>query len=165
MPRRCSVCDHHQRSEIDHALAVNRDGLRDIAGRFGLSKTALGRHKTEHLPTHLAKAVEAQDVASAGSLLEQMQALQAKTVAILEAATDPRTALAAVAQARGNVQLLAELTGKLATQPTVNVLISAEWVTVRSTLLDALQPFPAARAAVAARLLALQAGGDGGRGA
>lgn len=159
MPRRCSICSHAQRGAIDEALATSPDSIRDIAGRFGLSKTAVARHKAEHLPAHLTKAAEAQEVASASSLLEQMQALQARTLAILGAAGDPKTALAAVAQARGNLALLAELTGKLQHAPTINVLVSAEWVTVRSALLEALLPFPEARTAVSARLTALGHGG------
>jgi hypothetical protein len=95
--------------------------LRDIARQYGLSKDAVDRHGRRHLPARLAQAVRAQDLASASSLLEQLEALHTKTLAILESVTDPRTALAAVQQARGNLQLLAELTGKLATQPTVQV--------------------------------------------
>ncbi|MBI2401440.1 MAG: hypothetical protein HYV20_01605 [Gemmatimonadetes bacterium] len=120
----------------------------------------MARHKAGHLPAHLTRAAEAYQVASASSLLEQMQALQARTLAILEGAGDPKTALAAVAQARGNLALLAELTGKLEHAPTISVLVSAEWVTVRSALLEALLPFPEARGAVSARLTAL----GGGRG-
>lgn len=163
MPRVCSVCRHPDRAAIDEALVARRDSLRDIARQYGLKKDAVARHKAEHLPDHLARAQEAEKVADADTLLEQMRALQEKTLAILEAAKDPRTALSAVREARGNLELLAELVGELAHQPTVNVLVSAEWVTVRSTLLDALLPFPEARTAASARLLALEAGGDRGQ--
>lgn len=160
MPRACTVCGHPERTSIDEALATSRASLRDIARQYGLSKDAVDRHGRRHLPARLAKAVEAQEVASASSLLEQMRALQTRTLAILEGAGDPKTALAAVAQARGNLALLAELTGELAHQPTVNVLLSVEWVAVRSALLDALRPFPEARAAVSAKLLVLGDGRD-----
>lgn len=123
MPRTCTVCSHAQRSEIDQALATGSGTLRNIAKQFGPSAAALLRHKRDHLPAHVAKAAEAKEVASASDLLAQMDALQAKTLAILEAAKDPRTALAAVQQARGNLQLLAELTGRLATQPIVQVAV------------------------------------------
>ncbi|MGH8542121.1 MAG: hypothetical protein ACREX3_00405 [Gammaproteobacteria bacterium] len=162
MPRVCTVCRHADRTAIDEALLAG-EPLRDIARRVAVSKDALARHKADHLPAHLARAAEAEKAADATSLLGQMHALQAKTLAILEAAKDPRTALTAVREARGNLELLAELTGKLAHQPTVNVLVSNEWVTLRSAVLDALLSFPEARAAVSARLLALEAGGDGGQ--
>ncbi|MGH7530535.1 MAG: hypothetical protein ACREMN_09160 [Gemmatimonadales bacterium] len=122
MPRVCTICRHADRAAIDEALLAG-EPLRDIARRVAVSKDALARHKADHLPAHLVKAQEAREVASAGDLLAQMQALQAKTLAILEAAKDPRTALAAVQQARGNLELLAEMIGTLAHQPTIQVAV------------------------------------------
>jgi hypothetical protein len=57
---------------------------RSVAKRFGLSESAVYRHKNEHLPAHLLKAREAEDL---------------------------RTALAAISQARGNLELLGKLAG------------------------------------------------------
>ena len=84
--------------------------------------------------------------------------------ALIDAAENQRTALAAVSQARGNIQLLAEMTGELAAQPTVNILVSPEWVTVRRAMLEALLPFPEARAEVAGRLIAMEGNGGDDRG-
>lgn len=45
MPHKiCSVCAHEQREAIDLALRTNSCSLRVLAGRFGVSKTALDRH-------------------------------------------------------------------------------------------------------------------------
>ena len=158
MPRVCTVCVSPARAAIDEALATRSDSFRTIADRFRLSKTALIRHKADHLPAHLAKAAEAEAVTSASSLLEQMLDLQRRTLAILNTPDNQRVAVAAISQARQNIELLAELTGKLAVQPTINVLVSPQWISVRAVLLEALGPFPEARAAVAGRLLGL---GDG----
>jgi len=130
-----------------------------------VTEQALRRHKADHLPTQLVKAAEAKTVASADSLLTQVRALQEETLRILLGAADQRTALAAIAQARGNLQLLAQLLGELAAQPstTVNVLISPHWITVRTSLMTALAPFPDARVAVAAQLLALENSDGRGR--
>ena len=122
VPRPCTVCTHPDRPGIDQRLLAGEPNRR-IAAQCAVTEQALRRHKADHVPARLARAAEAKEVASAGSLLEQMRALQEKTLAILEAATDQRTALAAVAQVRGNVQLLAELTGMLATQPTVQIAV------------------------------------------
>lgn len=162
MPRTCSICRRADAATINEALVARPDSIRDIAGQFKLSKSAVDRHR-RHLPAHLAQAQEAKEVASASSILAQMEDLQRRTLAILAAPESQKVAVAAIAQARQNLELLAELLGELAHQPTVNVLISAEWVTVRSAVLDALLAFPEARAAVSARLLALEAGGDGGQ--
>ena len=72
MPRRCTVCDHRERDKIDAAL-VSGAPLRDIAGRHGVSKSALERHKGAHLPPHLAKARAAEEVAGADALLLQVR--------------------------------------------------------------------------------------------
>ena len=50
---------------------------------------------------------------------------------------------------REQLKFIAELEGRIASQPTVNVLISAEWIEVRNQILVALDPYPEARQAVA----------------
>ena len=59
MPRTCTICSHPERIEIDKALAAAEETLRTIADRWPVSKTALMRHKAEHLPQRLeaAKAI------------------------------------------------------------------------------------------------------------
>lgn len=55
MPRSCSICGHADRSAIDKAL-VSGTPLRDIAGQFGLSRSAIDRHKKSCLVDQLARA-------------------------------------------------------------------------------------------------------------
>jgi len=62
MPRRCTVCDHPERHSIDEAL-VSSAPYQSVAKRFELSESAVYRHKTEHLPAHLLKAKEVEEVA------------------------------------------------------------------------------------------------------
>lgn len=66
--------------------------------------------------------------------------------------------VAAIREARGNLELLAKLLGELDETPRMDVLISTEWLTVRTTLLEALGPHPEARVAAAGALLALEKG-------
>ena len=158
MPRRCTVCDHEARASID-AVLISGAALRDIAGRHGVSKSALERHKAGHLPAHLAQAREAEEVARADDLLSQVRYLQDRTLAILTTSEDAgelRTALAAIREARGNLELLAKLLGELDDAPKVNILVSAEWVTIRAAMMEALVPYPEARFAVADALLGLE---------
>jgi len=158
MPRRCTVCDHPKRHGIDEALVTGAP-YRSVAKRFELSESAVYRHKTEHLPAHLSKAREAEEAARADDLLEQVRHLQAHALDILECAEkagDLRTALAAISQARGNLELLGKLAGDLDERPVVNVLLSPQWVMIRTTMLKALSAYPEARAAVAESLLELE---------
>ncbi len=155
MPRTCTVCAHPDREAIDQAL-VDGEAVRTVASRYvPLSKTALQRHKDEHLPKALAQAQAAQEIAHADSLLDQVQDLHGRTLAILTAAEksrDGRLALSAVREARSNLELLAKLMGELDERAVVNVLLAPEWLAVRSAIFIALQAYPEARLAVAAAL-------------
>jgi hypothetical protein len=144
------VCDHPERHGIDEALVTGAP-YRSVAKRFGLSESAVYRHKGEHLPAHLLKAREVEEVAQADDLLEQVRNLQAHALDILERAEktgDLRTALAAISQARGNLELLGKLAGELDERPVTNVLISSEWLELRAVIVGALEPHPGAREAV-----------------
>ena len=159
MARTCTVCNHEKRAEIDAALVAGAS-FRDIAGQYHLSKSAVERHKADHLPAAMAQAKQAADVAHGDDLLDQVRKLQAVTMNILAMAyngADLRTALQAIAQARGNLELLGRLLGELQAAP-VNILVMPEWVTMRTVLLSALAPYPDARAAVAGQLLRLHHG-------
>jgi len=160
MPRRCTVCDHPQRHGIDEVL-VSGAPYRSVAKRFELSESAVYRHKVEHLPDNLLKAREAEEAARADDLLEQVRHLQAHALNILERAEkvgDLSTALAAISQARGNLELLGKLAGELDERPQVNVLVSPEWLELRAVIIGALSPHPGAREAV---LRAIEGAGDG----
>jgi hypothetical protein len=160
MPRRCTVCDHHEGHRIDDAL-VRGAPYRSVAKLFGLSESAVYRHKVEHLPAHLLKAKEVEEAARADDLLEQVRSLQAHALGILERAEktgDLRTALAAISQARGNLELLGKLAGELDERPVVNLNISPEWLELRAVIVGALESHPAAHRAV---LGALERAGNG----
>jgi transposase-like protein len=154
------VCANLQRQGIDEAL-VSGAPYRSVAKRFGLSDSAVYRHKTEHLPARLSKAKEAEEAARADDLLDQVKDLQIHALDILERAEkagDLRTALAAISQARGNLELLGKLAGELDERPVVNLNASPEWLEVRAVIVGALEPHPAAQRAV---LGALERTGDG----
>jgi hypothetical protein len=149
--------------EINRALIAG-EPYRNIAAQFGISATALVRHKAAHLPRRLAQAQEAEDMAEADSLLEQVSALHRRTLAILgraEVEGEHKLALAAIREARSNLELLGKLMGELNEQTTINVLVTPEWVNFRVTLLQALLAYPEARAAAAQALLAAEGEQEG----
>jgi hypothetical protein len=159
MARTCTICRHEDRPAIDQAL-VNRRPFRDIACHFNVGRMALLRHHDDHLPAAMAKAKEAEEAAQADDLLKEVRALRTKAYSLLiqaEKSGDLRTALAGVREARACLELLAEMSQQLDRRPVVNLLVLPEWLRVRAELLAALQPYPEARSAVAARLAALDA--------
>ena len=154
MPRRCTICLHDKRHDIDQAL-VERRPFRAIARQHGVSKDALIRHHDDHLPTALVKAQAAREAANADALLAQVVDLRDKALAVLnkaEGSDDLRAAVSAIREARGCVELLAKLAGELKDAPTINLVVSAEWLTVQAAVLTALEPHPKARLDVAGAL-------------
>jgi len=150
MPRTCSLCGHPQRETIDKAIVAG-ETLRGIARTYRVSEDALTRHKAGHIAPAIATAHEAESVAKADDLLEQLQALRNKAMGLLlkaEAAGDYRTALAGIREARACIETLLEVEGELDRRPQVNITISAEWVEIRTVILGALQAHPEARQAV-----------------
>jgi hypothetical protein len=152
MPRTCSICSHAEREAIDEALVGGSSNL-SVSSLFDVSEAAVRRHKSNHLPAKLVLAHEAEEVATADNLLEKVQDLQSRTMAILdqaEGAGDLRTALGAIREARGNVELLAKLLGELDERPVVNVMLIDP--KVRDAIVRALTPYGEARLAVASAL-------------
>jgi transposase-like protein len=196
MARRCSVCDHPRRAAIDRALVTNDVGYRTVAGRFGISGSALFRHRNTHLPVTLARGLESKqegadfgappvpahavelaqhrrelEARSERQAIDVMQQLRAINVACLEVLSKARAAekhstlLGAVDRIHRQIELQARLLGELQEGSTVNVLVAPEWHQVRLVVVQALHPYPEARAAVAQALAALPAaaGGDHAR--
>jgi len=160
MPRSCTVCEHAEREAIDRAL-VGDASNRSVASLYDVSEAAVRRHKANHLPAKLVLATAAAEVAQADNLLEQVRALQGRAYGILdkaEGAGDLRTALGAIREARGNLELLAKLLGELDERPVLNLNVSPEWLELRTVIVGALEPYSNARDAV---LGALEGAGNG----
>jgi hypothetical protein len=108
------------------------------------TRTAQGPVRRRVPLSHLLEAVTHQ---SPGLVVEHVENKSA----------DPRELLLkSTSQLKGQIELLAKLLGQLDERPAVNVLVAPEWLTIRAGLLAALGPYPEARAAVAAQLLALE---------
>jgi hypothetical protein len=106
-------------------------------------------------------AEKASEVAEADNLLEQVRDLQARTLAILEAAEHTyqhRTALSAIREARSNLELLTKLLGELDERPVINLHVSPEWLELRAVIVGALEPYSEAQGAV---LRAIEGAGNG----
>src|SRR5918995_5032384 len=160
VPRTCSICGHEHRDAMEDAFVAGQ-AKRRIASRHGVSERAVRYHMREHLPALLALARDAERAARADTLLDRMEALQRQTLAILDAPEDQRTALAAIAQARRNLELIAEITKELdRAGTTINLALNPEWLELRGVIIAALEPHPAARDSV---LRALEGVGNNGR--
>lgn len=165
MPRRCTICEHPKRDEINKAL-IETQNIAEIAKRYGVSYDSLFRHRQGHIPEALAKAQEAREVAQASSLLDQVCELRDKALGILakaEQAGDLRTALQGIKEARGCLELLGKLQGELQERQIINILVAPEWINLRAVILTALEPYPEAKLALAEALKGVEDNGFPGR--
>ena len=186
MPRTCTVCNHAKRAAINRDLIAGRS-VRDIAGQFQLSSSAVDRHKRDHLPATILKAKESREIAEGASLLGQLRGLGDDTRAVLDAArtfadapkgercadcvAGPQMALRAIARLERQLELQARIAGALRDGPAPPAADAGEqiaaWLRIREVIARALSPFPDAAAAVAAALadFELDPGDDSGVGA
>ena len=98
----------------------------------------------------LLKAKDIKDVANGDSLLGELQKARERTFSLLdkaEAAADTRvygSPVAYLKEIREQIKLLAELEGRLASQPQINLLVLPEWIELKTKIVAALRPYPEA---------------------
>jgi hypothetical protein len=152
MARECTVCAHPDVFTINERLVGigGKSSNRSIAQQYGVGHGAVQRHR-EHVPQLLVKASEAMEIADADHLLDQVRNLQQRTLTILskaEEGEDLRTALGAISQARGNLELLGKLAGELQQEGTVNIYMNPQWIELRAVIVNALATHPEAKRSV-----------------
>ena len=152
MGRVCTICSHEQRFAIEELLATRQSTYRGIARKYGVSEDAVSRHvKAGHVSQLLVLAADAERAARADSLLDRIEALHSRTLAILAAVegTDEHgTTLAAIREARRNLELIGEVTRELDRAGTVNLELTVEWQEVKAVLVNTLASYPEAQQAV-----------------
>jgi hypothetical protein len=126
--------------------------LRSIAVRWSVSKTSLIRHRNVHVPRALMAAKAAAEAAHGNNLHALVDAALEQAIAIVDEAQldgDRSGAIAALRELRGWLDLLAKRAADMGDAPQVNLRVTREWLTMRSLIDQALEPYPDAKAAVA----------------
>jgi hypothetical protein len=127
-----------------------------------VSKDAISRHVSSgHISELVALAADAERGARADTLLDRIEALQSRTLAILEATEETgehRTALAAIREARGNLELIGEVTKELNRTPTFNLHLHPEYIAIRTAIVQAVESYPEVRAALSQAMLQIERG-------
>jgi hypothetical protein len=144
MPRKCTVCDHDQRHDVDIAL-VRRKPYRHIAARFDVTTQALQRHSHDHLPELLVKAKEDGERGNAKELAAELSRVKEDVRRLkgkAEEEGDIRTALLGCDKALKALELQAKVEQIIASQPTVNITVSPEWLEVKAVILQAIDRHP-----------------------
>lgn len=131
MPRTCSICRSDSRDDIDRLLVLLRsDSLREISRQFGVTPSALDRHRRNHMKPEVELAATKVSAERGGRLLTELGAGQERIGELYDnvrtildrslAEKDFRTALQGVraardllAEAREHSKLIAEASGEL----------------------------------------------------
>lgn len=108
----CSVCTHPKLEDINRAL-LSGTSLRDVAGRYGLEKSSLSRHKKCN-GAALARTAEARADRRGETLAGEIRRKKGEAEELQASAVrdgDPRTALMAIKVYADLVRLLMDATG------------------------------------------------------
>jgi hypothetical protein len=160
MPRTCTVCAHPEAFAINEALVIEKASNRGIARQYGVGDDSVQRHR-KHIPEMLANASRAEEIAKADSLLDRVEDLQKETKEVLDEVkeTDLYGArLGAIREMRHNLELIGEVTKELDRQPTLNLISSPEYLDLRTAIVLAVEPYPAAAESVSRAMLELENG-------
>lgn len=169
MAQRCKVCAHPKRAQIELALA-RKVALRIIAAKYDLNLDPLHRHRRNHMgPELLARLgaagrpteIDLNQLREAESegLLQSLVHQRARLFQLLDMATevgDYKGANGIEKTILEHQHLLAKLLGELVNHTKItqnNLMVSPDYLMLRSRLIQALRPFPDARQA-AAKVLA-----------
>jgi len=145
MPRKCLVCSHINRNKIDELLLDGKP-YRSITKQFNINESSVYRHG-KHIERNLIKAKEVEQMADADSLMKQIKQLHQKALELLskaESENDYRTALTAIREARGCLEVLAKLSGELNDNPTINILLNPQYIEFRALVINVLDEYPEA---------------------
>ncbi len=150
-PVRCVVCRHVDRQAADEAL-LRGEGVRVVAARLGLGKSSVHTHKAEgHIAKVLVKAADAAAVSDGTALLAKVLEVEQEVrrlAAKAEKGGDVRGALVGMRELSRILELLGRLSGELKNRTEVNLVLAPQWIGLQGRILEALRPFPEARAAV-----------------
>ena len=153
----CSTCQRVDVEAINADLLMGKS-LGDVAAKYGVAKSNIARHAK-----HIERPSTDPDtfIAEARSALMKILQVEARVNALYALAmgsNDPKLALDALKEHRQVIGLSAKLSGELNQQTVhqhLHVTAAPEWLSLRALMMDALMPYPDARAALVAAI-----GGD-----
>ncbi len=154
MPRKCSICTHEKRTEIEKKL-LKGVTFRNIVEQYGTSLGATQRHvKNGHLSQKIVESQEKKDIIRDEDLEAQVKYWQNEIQVIYDESRseDKRIALIAIDKAFKFIELQERLIGKLQDRPTVNIFMNPDFILVKKILLEELKDLPVVRGLISKRL-------------
>jgi hypothetical protein len=113
MPRRCTICFHTERDEIDRELSGG-GAIPAVSAKWGVSTDAIKRHKVNHLLPEMREQLAGDEDLRDVDVLAEMRGLYARMKGHLERVEETNNWQAIKAfhsEARQDLELLAKLIG------------------------------------------------------
>lgn len=168
MGQRCKVCSHSERARIELGIA-NKVSFAALGRKFLLSKDCVYRHRRDHMPPTLIASLvasisptvvdlEALHKSESEGILQHLAAQRAhlwELTRTSEELGDNRAAVSAHGRIIDNLALSAKVTGQVSTHSQVvtnNLIVTPEYLTLRTDIMEALRDHPEARKAVSVAL-------------
>jgi hypothetical protein len=154
MGRKSKIENHPQRNIIITRLASGEEYSDIIRDFSGLTWDDLDYYKQNKLCDIISKSSDLKtevESTQGNNTLAEVRALKARALEILEqaqSAGDLKTALMGIREARGCLELCMKAEGQIDARPPINISLNAEWISLRTTIITALERFPDARRAV-----------------
>jgi hypothetical protein len=161
---RCGGCQHPQSAELDAAL-VGAASIRQVARRFGISASAVHRHKAHVLaslvrvtPAAIISGSNGSAPASSEDVLVSLQRLHHVCSDALEVASQSGNLLQlalASRELRAALEVLGRQIERIEARrgaPVVDLFKTADWIAARTVMLEVLDSYPDAKRAMVDRL-------------
>jgi hypothetical protein len=109
LAQKCRCCTHREREAIDGAILAG-DSLRAIAGRFGVAKSSVDRHRPHIVEKarQIERDFSLRTVRDITSHMARLQGRVERLVLRLEKRDDHRTTLAGLRELREGFRVLAD---------------------------------------------------------
>ena len=162
MGRKSKIEAHPRSEEIVNRLISGKNNPEIVRDFPEITDDDLDYYRERKLPELLSKSkdlkaladeIEQADIHRGDTYLQLVIGLQKKALDALElqdASEDPKSWAMISREARGYLELLGKALDRIRDTPQmqVNILVNPEWISLRSTIIAALEPYPEARRAV-----------------
>lgn len=156
---RCGVCRHPDHREYERQILTCEVTQKQAAERMGVHRSSLSRHMRICVAKRFTQLVKPEPTQVDGlNVINALTSSHQTTLEILRDSLnegDRKTALMALQTEIKQLDLIAKVTGQLDDTPTVNLLLSPEYLTLKQVVVTALLDYPEARLEVSDALARL----------
>jgi len=156
---RCGVCRHPDHQEYERQILTCEITQKQAAERMGVHRSSLSRHMRICVAKRFTQLVKPEPTQVDDlNVINALTSSHQTTLAILHDSLnegDRKTALMALQTEIKQLDLIAKVTGQLDETPSVNILLSPEYLTLKQVVVTALLDYPEARLEVSEALARL----------